>query len=358
MSLRDALLGLFPALERIPAGNYVVGGAIRDLIRGAQPLDIDIASPDPLPTAQLISTRVIRLGTGDHLSAWRVVDGEHVYDVAEILDGSIDADLARRDFTVNAMAVDLASGDLLDPHGGQRDLGLRIVRMIDASNFDDDPLRMLKAVRMAVVLRFAIDEPTLDAIRARAESLLRIAAERVSYELQVIFSAGAFRTAVDLLHRTRLDAVLFGRSFDARAYNADDVSLAASFALLVRDPKTFAKRWRWSAALLHQVMTLQSLVHDHDAIALYDAGEAIATQLPGTLRAIGKEPPASTHALFAIRPLLTGDEIAAMTGMVPGPELGERKRALLEAQIRGEVRTRAEAERFVRERGSRATRPR
>jgi tRNA nucleotidyltransferase/poly(A) polymerase len=348
MSLRDTLLRSFPALQRLPAGHYVVGGAIRDLIRGATPVDVDVASPDPLSAARLISPRVIRLGTGDHLSAWRVIDGEHVYDLAEILDGSIAADLARRDFTVNAMAIELQSGELLDPHDGRGDLGRRLVRMIDPSNFDDDPLRMLKAVRMAIVLRFAIDEPTIDAIRSRAEALVKVAAERVAYELQVIFSAQAFRTAVELLHRTRLDSVLFSRTLDATAWNADDLSLAASYALLVRDPKAFGKRWRWSAALLHEVTTLQALVEQHDRIALYDAGEAIAAQLPPLLRAVGKEAPRMGRDLFDIRAALSGEEIGTITGLPPGPELGERKRALLEAQIRGEVRTRAEAEKFVR----------
>jgi len=348
MSLRDALVRSFPALERMPRGTYVVGGAIRDLLRGAVPADVDIASKTPLESAHLVSERVIRLGTGDHLSAWRVVDGGHVYDFAETLDGDIAADLARRDFTVNAMAIDLTSGDLLDPHDGQRDLRLRVVRMIDATNFDDDPLRMLKAVRMAVALRFTIDEPTLGAIRSRAGALEKIAAERVAYELQIIFSADAFRTAVDLLHRTRLDAVLFGRALDPAAYQADDVSLAGSYALLIRDPKGFAKRWRWSAALLHEVTTLQSLIEHHDRIALYDAGERIAMQLPALLRAMGKEGPAINRDLFQVRSLLSGDEIASMTGLPPGPELGDRKRALLEAQIRGEIRTRAEAEKFVR----------
>jgi len=99
-----------------------------------------------------LGRNVIRLGREEHLSAWRVVDGPHVYDFAALLDGSIDADLARRDFTVNAMAVDLNTGVLLDPHDGRADLSRRLVRMINASNFDDDPLRVLKAVRMAVRL--------------------------------------------------------------------------------------------------------------------------------------------------------------------------------------------------------------
>ena len=348
MSWRDSLVRCFPALERMPAGTYVVGGAVRDILRAAEPADVDLACADPLACARLISPRVIRLGTGDHLSAWRVVDAQHAYDFAEILDGDIAADLARRDFTVNAMAVDLESGDLLDPHEGQRDLRLRVVRMVDPSNFDDDPLRMLKAVRMAVALHFAIDEPTIEAIRQRADAVVKPAAERVTYELSIIFSSGAFRVAVDLFHRTRLDLPLFGRTLDAAAYHADDLSLAASYALLVRDPKTFARRWKWSASLLHEVTTLQALVEEHDPIALYDAGEKIAMQLPSLLRAIGKEAPPIRRDLFEIHALLSGDEISAITGVPSGPALGSIKRALLEAQIRGDVRTRPDAETLVR----------
>ena len=348
MSLRDSLVRRFPALERMPHGTFVVGGAIRDLLRGTNPADVDLACGDPLACARLLSDRVIRLGTGEHLSAWRVVDGGHVYDFAAILDGDIALDLARRDFTINAMAVDLHSGELLDPHHGQRDLRERVVRMIDAANFDDDPLRLLKAVRMAVGLRFTVDGPTMDAIRQRAESVVRAAPERINYELSVILSAGAFRMAIDLLHRTRLDLALFGRALNPDTFFADDVSLAAAYAIVVRDPKSFAKRWRWSASLLREVTTLQRLVEHHDPIALYDAGEGIARQLPSLLCALGRAAVATPDALFRIRTLLTGEDIAAITGLPSGPELGRRKRALLEAQIRGKVRTREEAEVFVR----------
>src|SRR5207302_10593675 len=141
---------------------------VRDLFFGAAPADVAVACLDPLACARTLGRKVIRLGREDHLSAWRVVDGAHVYDFAALLDGSIDADLARRDFTINAMAVDLGSGALLDPYEGREDLRRRLVRMVDASNFDDDPLRMLKAVRMAVRFGFAIDDATLAAIRARA----------------------------------------------------------------------------------------------------------------------------------------------------------------------------------------------
>lgn len=344
MSLREELIRRFPALRKLPSDSYVVGGAVRDLLLGIEPIDVDIACRDPLAAAKRVSERVIRLGTEEHLSAYRVVAEEQVYDFAAILDDDIDADLSRRDFTVNAMAVRLDSGELLDPHGGQRDIAGRAVRMVHESNFDDDPLRCLKAVRMAVRFGFNIDEATIQAIRKRAPLIEKIAPERVTYELSIIFCAGRFRDAIELLKRTGLDRPLFGR--DLPTFSADDVPLAAAYALLVGNPKKYAKRWRWSSDLLREVTALQHLIDDHGPIALYDAGESVARQVPPLMRAIGRSD-AIDMPDFGARSLLTGEEIAKITGLKEGPELGRTKRALLEAQIRGEIRTREEAKRFL-----------
>jgi tRNA nucleotidyltransferase/poly(A) polymerase len=331
--LRTRLLELFPALAKLPPRCYVVGGAIRDLVIGRTPADADVASVDAHRAAQALGRKVIRLGR-EQLSAYRVVDGPHVYDFAELEGGDVAVDLARRDFTMNAMALDWDRDALLDPHGGQRDAQAGVVRMVRASNFDDDPLRTLKGVRMAVKYGFTIDGATLAAIRERAGKIREVAPERVTYELSVIFSSGAFRRAMALLEETGLGAVL---GLTPRN-GSDELSLAAALARIVDDPRAYAERWRWSESLLRDVLTLQRLVASHDRVALYDAGEPVARQLPPLLPDETLDWPD-----FSIKPLLSSEEI----GVPPGPELGRVKRALLEAQIRGQVRTREEARAYL-----------
>jgi tRNA nucleotidyltransferase/poly(A) polymerase len=154
-----------------------------------------------------------------------------------------------------------------------------------------------------------------------------VASERVTYELSVILSANRFRTAVQLLDETGLAPHLGIR---IREFHADEISLSGALALLFDEPRS------------REAVTLERLIDHHDRIALYDAGETIARQLPAVLRALGRND-ALDLPDFSIRALLRGEEI----GVEPGPELGRIKRALLEAQIRGEVKTREEAEAFV-----------
>ena len=331
MSLLDEVLQRFPRLRELPfRARLAVGGAIRDLLLGREPNDVDVECDDPLAVAQSLGRKVIQLGRDD-LIAWRVVEGDHIYDFSPL------SPLGRRDFTINAIAVDLATGEVRDPHGGAQDIAHRVVRMIAAKNFDDDPLRLLRAVRFAVTLGFTIDDATLEAIHRRAATITTIAGERIEYELSVIFSAGAFRRALELLRTTALDVPLFGFELDAVQFHADDVSLAAAYALLRHVPP---------GPVAREIATLQQLVDRHDRIALYDAGERVATQLPALLRALGRDDRLDMPD-FSIRALLTGDEIAALTGVDRGPRLGAIKRALLEAQIRGEIQTRDEAVTFV-----------
>jgi tRNA nucleotidyltransferase/poly(A) polymerase len=338
--LRSALLWRFPALASLPEHTEAVGGAVRDLLLDVIPNDVDVECDDPQACASVVGN-VIPLGRGEFVVYRVVIDGR-VYDFSRR------EDLGRRDFTINAIAVDLTTDEVRDPFGGQEDIRRRLVRMIDAGNFQDDPLRMLRAVRLAVRLGFAIDEATIAAVRRRTGRILTVAAERVTYEMHAIFSAGRFREALRLFHETALDEPLFGHPLDAERFHADDVPLAAAYALLLRDPRAFAERWRWSDALLREVRTLQGLLHDGSEITLYDAGEAVGRQLAPMLRAIGRPEVTIPPGFYDTRALLDGNEIAAAAGIGPGPRLGALKRSLLEAQLRGEVCSREDAERFVK----------
>ena len=338
MSLRDELLRRFPALRSLPPNTIAVGGAVRDILLGREPVDVDLECDEPERCAAALG-KVIHLGRGE-LKVFRTVVGPAVYDF------SGRTELRRRDFTINAIAVNLTTGEIEDPYRGQGDLTKRLVRMIDPKNFQDDPLRMLRGIRMALQFDFELDEKTALAIRRRAAHVTTVAAERVNYELNGILSLGKFRSALALMSETALDEPLFGYAVDAGRFQADDLSLAASYALLLRDPRAFAERWKWSDALLREVLTLQQLLRNADLLTLHDAGAAIAAQVPALFRAVGRQLPAMPD--FDLHPLLDGRQIGTLLGIVPGPQLGEVKRALLHAQLRGEVRTREEAEAFVR----------
>ena len=200
--------------------------------------------------------------------------------------------------------------------------------MVRAANFDDDPLRALKGVRMAVKLGFAMGGQTLDAIRARAPRIVEMAAERVTYELSVILSAGKLRDAIDLLRSTHLAEPL---DLHPRDVHADDVSLSGAYALLVDDPRDYAERWRWSTDLLRDVVTLQHLIEHHDRIALYDAGETSRGSCPPS-----SAPSAATS--LSISPTFRSGRCSPATRSRKsrsraGQELGRIKRALLEGRF-------------------------
>ena len=155
------------------APTWIVGGAVRDRLLGRDTTDLDLAlAGDPEPAARAIARAVARpaFELSGAFGAWRVVARGHSWhvDVVRLRDDDIDIDLAARDFTVNAMAEPLAGGELIDPHGGRADLEARRLRMVSAAALADDPLRTLRAARLATELELAIDPETAAAVRARA----------------------------------------------------------------------------------------------------------------------------------------------------------------------------------------------
>lgn len=367
------LAKLFPQLPAIPAGVHVVGGAVRDVLLRRIPVDLDLAGEDAAGAAESFArtngARAIELGR-DRFKTWRVVVHARVYDFNAIVGESMAIDLERRDFSANAIAIRTGDGAVLDPFGGAADIQERRLRMIRESNFHDDPLRLLKGIRLATTLRFAIDDETLAAIRRHADALRTVAPERVSTELQAALRGDA-RRAVALLRETGLDAVIFDRPIDAETANvlaaqAGDPVVAFWVLLDAGSVDAFAARWRWSEELRRDVHALAGAVEairaagDDEGIlgvALHDAGPRTAKRAIAALQLAGGGKLAVRlqvlvqsrgDAIFQATPLLTGHEIASAAGLHRGPAIGAIKRALLERQIRGEIATRDEAEAFVR----------
>jgi len=164
---------------------WIVGGTVRDTLLHRETRDLDLAVDRDAPRwtralADALDGSFVELD-GEHAVARVVLDGRYV-DVAQ-LRGSIDDDLRRRDFTIDAMAAPVGGGDVIDVTGGLRDLERRAVRMTSEIALDDDPLRMLRAVRIARELDFAIDGRTVEAIRNRASAINSVSRERVRDEL-------------------------------------------------------------------------------------------------------------------------------------------------------------------------------
>ena len=168
-------------------GVFIVGGSIRDLLAGRTPNDYDLAVHQDSGhfASRLAATtggHVVELGKQAQ-KMLRVVTSNRFFDIMPVSGTTIEDDLRRRDFTINAMALDVSSGHLIDPLGGQKDLKAKIVRMVSREVFRQDPVRLVRAYRMAATFGFRINKTTLDAIAVDANLIQKSAGERIREEL-------------------------------------------------------------------------------------------------------------------------------------------------------------------------------
>ena len=180
-------------LSLLPKSAHLVGGSVRDALLGrkADYLDLDFVVPSQaIETARAIARRYdvgfVVLDPRNQIA--RVVFEHATVDFAQQVGHSLEADLHRRDFTVNAIAYHPHTEQVFDPLGGCADLEERVLRMIAADNLADDPLRLLRAYRQAAQLNFTLDEPTRSTIHQLAPLLGKVAAERVRGELDSLLS--------------------------------------------------------------------------------------------------------------------------------------------------------------------------
>ncbi len=193
-------------------GVWIAGGAIRDVALEREVTDLDLASAgDPAPLAKAVARE-----SGGHsfqLSAefatWRTAaaDGSWQVDVTALRGETIEADLAARDFTVGAVAAPLSGGELLDPHGGLADLDRGVLRVIGEGSFAADPLRLLRAARLAAELDLDIDPDTAALARTEAARLAEAAGERQLVELRQLVGGPRPLRGLELLGELGLTAV-------------------------------------------------------------------------------------------------------------------------------------------------------
>lgn len=385
--------GFLPARPTV----LLVGGALRDLLLGRTVRDLDlVVIGDAEPVARQIAARlgghIFQLGSPPK-SVWRITGDRVTIDVWESRHG-LEQDILRRDFTVNALTWRLPRGPLLDPTGGLDDLDAGRLRTVRTSNLVDDPIRVLRGIRiLATHPELALTASTGRQLKRHAGGLRRAPAERVRSELEILLAGGdpgralraGFRhevlSALEPAWRqerpARAAAALAGRLAMVRetsrgwlragAIAAMPIVLAVPAAGPPRawqptEATASLQRLGWprraATSLAVAGAAAQALSNavrrGHDA-SLREAAASAAELDPALSLALALSPVSRTIRVrlrrlrawaigFAARPhLLDGAEVATVLNLPPGPQRAAAIQKLRLAQARAEVRTRTGA---------------
>ena len=325
------------------AEAYVVGGAVRDELLGRPVVDLDVACPEPEPAARRYAraTRGALFPLSERHGAWRVAspDGRTV-DFTP-LRGGIEADLATRDFTVNAIAVRAAGGEPVDPFDGRGDLAAGRLRAVSETVFADDPLRLLRAVRLEDELGLRLEPETERLVRRHAGLACGAAGERILAEL-VRLSVGGYRRAGELGLLDPLGGSAAGLERPGLLETPDFLLVCVLGESVFRLPISNGTG-RFARTLLAAAPPPNGsprAIHRFrratepwalEALAYLGAGE-----YADAVRAARESDPAE--------PLLRGDKL----GLPPGPEIGRLLERIAEERAAGTISTREEALELVR----------
>lgn len=314
-SIPKATLPRLPFLERlvqtfVSHGHelYLVGGSVRDMLLGRDLGDLDFTTDAHPPEVkrlmraaqpETIYTMGERFGT-----IGAIFDGRHVeittYRSEQYqphsrkpqveFGASLEGDLSRRDFTINAMALDIQSGRVVDAFDGERDLQRRLIRAVGRADerFGEDPLRMLRAVRFAVQLGFTIESATAEALRRQSDSLADISHERIAQEMNRILIEGRVAQGIRLLCELGLmvhivPEILQMRGMRQDSYHYKDV-FEHTLTVVSNVPPVLHLRW---AALLHDVAKPRTMSVEGGEVHFYGhehVGEQMTRRLLVNLR--------------------------------------------------------------------------
>jgi poly(A) polymerase len=335
---------------------WLVGGAVRDRVRGAGAADLDVVvDGDPAEVARALARaasapRASAFALSEEYGGWRVVarGGAWQIDVERLRGDCLEDDLALRDFTVNAIAEPLGGPrngprELIDPLGGLQDLAHRRLRAAGPRAFAEDPLRVLRLVRMAAELGFEPTPETLRAAADHAEGLRGVSPERVFIELRRVLASPRAVAGLELMGQVGATAVVLPelhalRGVEQSRYHHRDVyghtlevleqtialtgaagadsaallgdhgpALAALLAERLADELTRAEALRWGA-LLHDIAkpSTREVIADprarvdrHVTFIGHDRlGAELSGEILGRLRASGR---LRTHVAALVR---------------------------------------------------------
>ena len=367
---------------------YLVGGGVRDLLLEAEQLDIDlVVERDALRLASTLGAaldaRVVthpRFGTavvrGEgfrlDLAGARTERYQRPGALPSVRPSRLADDLARRDFTINAMALPLNSqqaGRLIDPHGGRGDLVQRQVRVLHSGSFQDDATRILRALRYAARLGFRLEPRTEALLRRHLPYLDTISSARLRHEFERIAAEERGEAALRLAGRLGvLAAVHPALRPDERAFRAlgrlSEVAPSHRDAVLFALLLACASQDEAEGAIGRLALTGRQAETVRGAVALreQEQGLARASLRPSeAVRLLARHPAAAVEAfaLFAqspgaaerarrylrewrfVRPRLNGRDVEAL-GVPHGPQVGAALAALQEARLDGRASTRAD----------------
>lgn len=388
-----------------------MGGVLRDRALGLPSHDLDaVVAGRGLEIATLLAAelpaRLVLLG-GKEFASYRLVAHGLTLDLWDRESASLHDDLARRDFTVNAFALDARTGEVVDPFDGMGDLRRRLLRATTDESFTGDPLRVLRLPRLLLRLPgFSAEPGTLILARRSSSRLTDVAAERVRDELAFLFDhpeahrglamlvaldvypglwlgapgepgrpGGAVGELEALTERIRELRQLDAEFADAVAVRA--ARFAATFAHLpgeflgpFRDAGYITRAAAADVALLLEIAELpedelgrRRFLHRTGrlwatAACSLGARTADLDRWRAALRPLVELAREEGPDLFAPPRLLSGEEVQEMLGISPGPEVGKALAAVRQAQVEGTVRNREQAVELVRSAGfSREGRP-
>ncbi|MEE9366332.1 MAG: CCA tRNA nucleotidyltransferase [Dehalococcoidales bacterium] len=374
---------------------YLVGGVVRDLILGRGNFDLDlVVEGDAIALAgELAKEKQGKLVTHQRFGTAKLQWDGWSADIATarsetyakacalptINPSTIKADLFRRDFTINAMAVELNPGrygQLLDLYGGLADLERKLVRVLHEKSFVDDATRIWRAIRYEQRLDFKLEPETLQLVKRDADYLKKVSGDRIRHELELIFKEDcpekALRRADELgvlkkLHRKlKADNWLVEKHEQARQWSSPDApSPGLYLALLVyrmksdeveelisylRLRKSTARTLLDTVGLKVNLERLASPQMTPSQVYALLIGYAIEAVVAGI---IAGEIPEAVHRLNEfmnklryIKPALNGEDIK-MLGVAQGPGIKDMLHRLLEARLDGKAATKRDEEALV-----------